>query len=180
MAGHGANRIPLIEVTGAEPLLQPETPALAEKLLAAGCTVMIETSGERFVGVLPREVIKIVDVKYPDSSEPGAPDTANLEVLDRKDEVKFVMTTRRDTDFARDFAKRDRLAERVHQVLLLPVFADPHGKWLGSDARELANWILADGLPVRLGMQLHKLIWIPQGRDPQPIRCPKSRKRSCS
>ena len=70
LAGDGGSRVPLVEITGGEPLLQPETPELAEKLLAAGYTVMIETSGERPVGVLPREVIKIVDVKCPDSGEP--------------------------------------------------------------------------------------------------------------
>ena len=74
----------LVEITGGEPLLQPETPTLAEKLLAAGYTVMIETSGERFVGVLPREVIKIVDVKCPDSGEPDTFDIANLDALERR------------------------------------------------------------------------------------------------
>ena len=84
LAGNGAGRVPLVEITGGEPLLQPETPALAEKLLAAGYTVMIETSGERFVGVLPREVIKIVDVKCPDSGEPETFDAANLEAVERQ------------------------------------------------------------------------------------------------
>ena len=78
LAGEGETRISLVEITGGEPLLQPETPALAEQLLAAGYTVMIETSGERFVGVLPREVIKIVDVKCPDSGESGTFDLTNL------------------------------------------------------------------------------------------------------
>ncbi|MBZ5696748.1 MAG: radical SAM protein [Acidobacteriia bacterium] len=161
LAGDGAGRVSLVEITGGEPLLQPETPALAEKLLAAGYTVMIETSGERFVGTLPREVIKIVDVKCPDSGEPDTFDTANLDAVDRKDEIKFVIASRRDYDFARDFTARHRLAERVHQVLFSPVFADPEGRWPGLTARELAEWILGDGLPVRLGLQLHKFIWDP-------------------
>ena len=161
LAGEGAGRVSLVEITGGEPLLQPETPALAEKLLAAGYTVMIETSGERFVGMLPREVIKIVDVKCPDSGEPDTFDTANLDAVDGKDEIKFVIASRRDYDFARDFTARHRLAERVHQVLFSPVFADPEGRWPGLNARELAEWILADGLPVRLGLQLHKFIWDP-------------------
>ena len=161
LAGNGAGRISLVEITGGEPLLQPETPALAEKLLAAGYTVMIETSGERFVGVLPREVIKIVDVKCPDSGEPDTFDMANLDAVSGNDEIKFVIASRRDYDFARDFTAQHRLAERVHQVLFSPVFADPAGRWPGLDARELAEWILADGLPVRLGLQLHKFIWDP-------------------
>jgi 7-carboxy-7-deazaguanine synthase len=161
LAGDGSGRVPLVELTGGEPLLQPETPALAEKLLAAGYTVMIETSGERFIGMLPGEVIKIVDVKCPDSGEPETFDAANLEAVSVNDEIKFVIASRRDYDFARDFTARHRLAERVHQVLFSPAFADPAGSWPGLDARELVEWILADGLPVRLGMQLHKFIWHP-------------------
>ena len=161
LAGDGASRVPLVEITGGEPLLQPETPELAEKLLAAGYTVMIETSGERPVSVLPREVIKIVDVKCPDSGEPDTFDKSNLQAVDEKDEIKFVISTRRDYEFARDFTLQHRLAARVHQVLFSPVFPDPARKWDGLSARELAEWILADGLPVRLGLQLHKFIWDP-------------------
>jgi 7-carboxy-7-deazaguanine synthase len=161
LAGEGVGRVPLVEITGGEPLLQLETPALAERLLAAGYTVMIETSGERFIGVLPREVIKIVDVKCPDSGEPETFDAANLEAVSDDDEIKFVIASRRDYDFAREFTARHRLAERVNQVLFSPVFADPAGGWPGLEARELVEWILADGLPVRLGMQLHKFIWHP-------------------
>jgi 7-carboxy-7-deazaguanine synthase len=160
-AAEGDGRVALVEITGGEPLLQPETPELAEKLLADGYTVMIETSGERFVGVLPREVVKIVDVKCPDSGEADTFDMANLDAVDRKDEIKFVISTRRDYEFARDFTREHRLAERVHAVLFSPVFADPAGAWPGLSARELAEWILADGLPVRLGLQLHKFIWDP-------------------
>jgi 7-carboxy-7-deazaguanine synthase len=161
LAGPPPNRVPLVEITGGEPLLQPETPELAEKLLAAGYTVMIETSGERPVGVLPREVVKIVDVKCPDSGEKDTFDMSNLQAVDEKDEIKFVIATRRDYEFARDFTLQHRLAAHVHQVLFSPVFPDPAGKWEGLNARELTEWILADGLPVRLGLQLHKFIWDP-------------------
>jgi 7-carboxy-7-deazaguanine synthase len=161
LAGEGARRVPLAEITGGEPLLQPETPLLAEKLLGAGYTVMIETSGERFIGGLPREVIKIVDVKCPDSGETDTFDQANLEAVSENDEIKFVIASRRDYDFAREFTAQHRLAERVGQVLFSPVFPDPAGKWAGLEARELTEWILADGLPVRLGLQLHKFIWDP-------------------
>ena len=154
-------RVPLVELTGGEPLLQPETPELAARLLGENYTVMIETSGERFVGTLPREVIKIVDVKCPDSSEADTFEMRNLEVLDAKDEVKFVLSTRRDYEFAREFTAQHRLAARVRQVLFSPVFDDPAGKWQGLEPRSLVEWILADGLPVRLGLQLHKFVWDP-------------------
>jgi 7-carboxy-7-deazaguanine synthase len=161
LAGNGTPRTALVEITGGEPLLQPETPTLAKELLAEGYSVMIETSGERFVGTLPREVIKIVDVKCPDSGEAGTFDIANLGTVDAKDEIKFVISTRRDYDFARDFTMRHRLTERVNQVLFSPVFPDPAGRWEGLEARTLVEWILADGLPVRLGLQLHKFVWDP-------------------
>ncbi len=168
LAGRDAERskpaIPLVELTGGEPLLQDEIYPLAEKLLAAGYTVMVETSGERFVGRLPRGVIKIVDVKCPDSGEADTFDMANLEALDAKDEVKFVIGTRRDYEFAREFTRQHRLAGRVHQVLFSPVHEDPEGNWPGLSARALAKWILEDDLPVRLGLQLHKFIWDPAMR----------------
>jgi 7-carboxy-7-deazaguanine synthase len=154
-------RIPLVELTGGEPLLQQEIYALAEKLLAAGYTVMIETSGERYAGQLPTEVIKIMDVKCPDSGEADTFEMRNLEVLDAKDEVKFVLATRRDYEFAREFTAEHRLAEKVKQVLFSPVFEDPAGKWPGLEPREVVEWMLADGLPVRLGLQLHKFVWDP-------------------
>ena len=161
LSGEGAARITLLEITGGEPLLQPETPALAERLLAEGYTVMIETSGERFIGVLPRDVVKIVDVKCPDSGEAGTFDMANLDALGPDDEIKFVISTRRDYDFAREFTARHELTRRAHEVLFSPAFPDPAGTWPGLEARELAEWILRDGLPVRLGLQLHKFIWDP-------------------
>lgn len=163
-SGPARPRIPLVELTGGEPLLQPDVYPLAEKLLAAGYMVLIETSGERYVGGLPREVVKIVDVKCPDSGEADTFDLTNLGALDEKDEIKFVIASRRDYEFAREFAARHRLAERVHEVIFSPVFADPEGSWQGMNPRELAEWILADGLPVRLGMQLHKFIWDPAMR----------------
>jgi 7-carboxy-7-deazaguanine synthase len=157
-------KVPLVELTGGEPLLQEEIYPLAEKLIGAGYTVMIETSGERHIGRLPREVIKIVDVKCPDSGEPDTFEMRNLEALSTEDEVKFVLSTRRDYEFAREFTKEHRLAERVKQVLFSPVFEDPQGKWPGLEPRMLVEWILADGLPARLGLQLHKFIWDPAMR----------------
>jgi 7-carboxy-7-deazaguanine synthase len=153
--------VPIVELTGGEPLLQEEIVPLAEKLLAAGYTVMIETSGERFIGGLPAEVIKIVDVKCPDSGEPDTFEMRNLEALSENDEVKFVLSTRRDYEFARDFTARHGLARRVKEILFSPVSEDPQGKWPGLEPHTLVEWILADGLPVRLGLQLHKFIWDP-------------------
>ena len=154
-------RVSLVEITGGEPLLQPQTPELADKLLRENYTVMIETSGERFVGVLPREVIKIIDVKCPDSGESGKFNMANLGAIDAKDEVKFVIASRRDYDFAKEFTEEHELAKRVGQVIFSPVFPDPAGAWPGLSARELTEWILEDGLAVRLGLQLHKFVWDP-------------------
>src|ERR1700737_4122017 len=153
--------VPLVELTGGEPLLQEKIYPLAEKLLGAKYAVMIETSGERFIGKLPREVIKIVDVKCPDSGEPDTFEMRNLEALSENDEVKFVLSTRRDYEFARDFTAQHDLAKKVKQVLFSPVFDDPAGKWTGLESRSLVEWILADGLPVRLGLQLHKFVWEP-------------------
>jgi len=153
--------VPLVELTGGEPLLQEEVYPLAEKLLTAGYCVLIETSGERFVGRLPKEVIKIVDVKCPDSGEADTFQMENLDVLSANDEVKFVLSTRRDYEFAREFTQQHQLTERVRAVLFSPVFDDPEGKWQGLQPRALVEWILADGLPVRLGLQLHKFVWDP-------------------
>lgn len=161
LACRGAGGVPLVELTGGEPLLQEEIYPLAENLLSAGYTVMIETSGERHIGRLRKEVIKIVDVKCPDSGEPDTFDIANLEALTKNDEVKFVLSTRCDYEFARGFTRRHGLLGKVREVLFSPVFEDPEGKWPGLEPRLLAEWILADGLPVRLGLQLHKFIWDP-------------------
>jgi 7-carboxy-7-deazaguanine synthase len=167
LCGRGAEQsgadavVPLVELTGGEPLLQEEIYGLAEELVKRGYTVMIETSGERFIGRLPREVIKIVDVKCPDSGEADTFELKNLAAVGANDEIKFVLSTRRDYEFARDFVREHDLAKRVRQVLFSPVFADPNGKWEGLEPRALVEWILADGLPVRLGLQLHKFIWHP-------------------
>jgi 7-carboxy-7-deazaguanine synthase len=158
--GSGAS-VPLVELTGGEPLLQEEIYPLAEHLLGSGYTVMIETSGERFIGRLPREVIKIVDVKCPDSGEADTFDMRNLDELTSNDEVKFVLSTRRDYEFAREFCRAHNLAQRVRQVLFSPVFEDPQGKWPELEPRVLVEWMLADELPVRLGLQLHKFVWDP-------------------
>jgi 7-carboxy-7-deazaguanine synthase len=156
--------VPLVELTGGEPLLQHETNSLAQHLLAARYTVMIETSGERFIGELPPEVIRIIDVKCPDSGEPDTFNMRNVAELKERDEVKFVISSRRDYEFARDFTREHDLEHRVHAVLFSPVHEDPKGTWQGLEPRELVEWMLEDGLSARLGLQLHKLVWDPATR----------------
>ena len=144
----------LVELTGGEPLLQEEVYALAGQLLTEAFQVLIETSGERYVGRLPREVVKVVDVKCPGSGEEGKFCLRNLEALEQKDQIKFVIVDERDYQYARDFMEKHRLAERVNEIILSPVFSQ-------LPPRMLAEWILRDSLPVRLGLQLHKFIWDP-------------------
>lgn len=144
----------LVEITGGEPLLQPEVSALAEQLLAEGQRVLVETSGERFVGELPRAVVKIVDVKCPGSGESGKFRLENLEALERQDQLKFVILDENDYRYAREFLARHNVRGRVDEVIFAPVFGR-------LPPRTLAEWILRDGLEVRLGLQLHKFIWEP-------------------
>jgi 7-carboxy-7-deazaguanine synthase len=147
----------LVEITGGEPLLQAEVPALAEQLLAEGQRVLVETSGERFVGELPRAVVKIVDVKCPGSGESGKFRLENLEALERKDQLKFAILDENDYRYAREFLARHNVRGRVDEVIFAPVFGQ-------LPPRTLAEWILRDGLEVRLGLQLHKFIWEPVAR----------------
>jgi 7-carboxy-7-deazaguanine synthase len=157
----------LVEITGGEPMLQEkEVVPLMQRLLDDGFTVLLETSGERPLQAVPKGVAKIVDVKCPLSGEPDTFDMENLEALNSGDEVKFVLSDRSDYEFARDFATRHDLARRVNAVLFSPAFAkDARGGQDTShcllDPRELAEWMLADNVPARLGLQLHKFIWDP-------------------
>jgi 7-carboxy-7-deazaguanine synthase len=157
----------LIEITGGEPLLQErEVVPLMQRLLAAGYTVLLETSGERPLAKVPTEVIKIVDVKCPDSGEGNAFHADNLDCLTSRDEVKFVLASRPDYEFAREFVQRYALAAKVNAILFSPAFnKSANGARDTShcllDPRELAEWMLADNVPARLGLQLHKFIWDP-------------------
>jgi 7-carboxy-7-deazaguanine synthase len=157
----------LVEITGGEPMLQErELVPLMHGLLDAGYKVLLETSGERPLARVPSGVIKIVDVKCPDSGEPDTFDIENLHALLSHDEVKFVLSTRLDYEFARDFVARHHLANRVHAVLFSPAFhKDATGARDSShcllDPRELAEWMIADDVPARLGLQIHKFIWDP-------------------
>jgi 7-carboxy-7-deazaguanine synthase len=146
----------LVELTGGEPLLQKNLPALAERLLEQNYTVLIETGGHRDVSVLDRRVIKIMDVKCPGSGESDKNLWQNFDFLEAKDQVKFVIKDRADYEWAKDVMQKYRLENGPH-LLLSPVFAV-------MDYQELAGWILQDGLNARMQLQLHKFIWHPAAK----------------
>jgi 7-carboxy-7-deazaguanine synthase len=141
----------LVEITGGEPLLQPEVPQLSEELLRRNHKVLIETSGAQDISILPSDVIKIMDVKCPDSGMMEKMDWKNLERLSPKDEIKFVINSRNDFDWAVDVVKRYQL-NRKNLVLFSPVYRT-------MPPEQLAEWILEDRVPVRFQIQLHKVLW---------------------
>jgi 7-carboxy-7-deazaguanine synthase len=157
----------LVEITGGEPLLQErEAVVLMDRLLQASFTVLLETSGERPLENVPPAVVKIVDVKCPDSGEADTFRMENLNWLTARDEVKFVIASRRDYEFAREFMAEHGLSSRLASVILSPAFRkDATGSRDVShcllDPQTLAEWMLADGLNARLGLQIHKFIWEP-------------------
>lgn len=158
----------LVEFTGGEPMLQErELIPLMDRLLGLGYELMIETSGERPLENVPAEVHKIVDVKCPASGEGGSFRLSNLDCLTRRDEVKFVIANRSDYEFARDFIRQHKIEERAGQILLSPAFSktpSPERTTENAllDPRDLVEWMLADGLPARLSLQIHKYVWEPQ------------------
>jgi 7-carboxy-7-deazaguanine synthase len=152
--GYGSD---LAEVTGGEPLLQPAVHPLIARLLEAGITVLVETSGASDVSRLDARAIKVMDLKCPGSGESSRNLWSNLEHLTSRDEVKFVIADRTDYEWARDVTRRHNLAARVNAVLMSSAF----GK---LEPALLAGWILADRLPVRMQLQMHKHIWAPDAR----------------
>ncbi len=149
-----ARRVNLVEITGGEPLLQPEVYPLMEQLLERSYRVLLETSGERSVGQVPEPVVRIIDVKCPGSGEGETFCMENLNLLSGRDQLKFVLASRADYEWARDFLHEHDLARKAGAVIFSPVFSQ-------MESRPLAEWILEDGLDVRLGLQLHKMIWHP-------------------
>jgi 7-carboxy-7-deazaguanine synthase len=148
---------PLVEITGGEPLLQDDVYPLMEEFLRRGRTVMLETGGHRPIDRVPKAVVKVVDVKCPGSGESEKNCWNNLGALASHDEVKFVIQDRRDYDYAVDVVKKYDLANRAAAVLFAPV--------TGLLApRTLSEWMLADRIPARLQVQLHKIIWPPDTR----------------
>ena len=158
----------LVEFTGGEPMLQArDLLPLMDDLLASNYTVLIETSGERPLDAIPNAVHKIVDVKCPGSGPAsGSFRPSNLNTLTRKDEIKFVLSHREDYEFARDFIRTHALDSKVGNILLSPAFTKSPSPLRSAenmtlDPRQLVEWMLADGLPARLSLQIHKFVWEP-------------------
>ena len=148
-------RCDLVEVTGGEPLIQAETPSLIAGLLDAGHTVLLETNGSIDIGVVDPRCVRIMDIKCPSSGMAGQNDLRNLEKLGMQDELKFVIGSREDYEFARDLLSTIPVARC--KINFSPIFGS-------LVPRSLAEWILEDHLTVRLNLQLHKIIWGPEAR----------------
>ena len=158
----------LVEFTGGEPMLQArELLPLMRVMLDRGYTLMMETSGERPLAEVPAAVHKIVDVKCPGAgAAAGSFRTANLETLTERDEVKFVLSSREDYEFARGFIREHGLSERVGSVLLSPAFTKTPvplrtADNMTLDPRSVVEGMLEDGLAARLSLQIHKFVWEP-------------------
>ncbi len=145
----------LVEVTGGEPLLQPGVLPLMRELCDAGRTVLLETSGEADVSGVDPRVHKIMDLKAPGSGESHRNRWSNLEHLTVRDEIKFVLAGRADYEFMRDTIEQRQLAERTPHLLASTVFG-------ALSPRQLVEWVVADRLPVRVQLQMHKYIWGPE------------------
>ncbi len=148
---------PLVEVTGGEPLLQKNVLPLMTLLADAGRTVLLETSGAHDISEVDPRVHRIMDLKTPGSGEVERNLLTNIEHLTERDEVKFVIGSREDYEWSRAQVREHRLAERCHAVLFSPIFGR-------IDPREIVEWVLADNLPVRFQLQMHKFIWTPTQR----------------
>ena len=142
----------LIEITGGEPLLQNDTPALARKLLDEGYTVLVETNGSLDISLLDTRCVRIVDVKCPSSGESEKNDFLNFERLTMQDEVKFVVGSREDYEFARALLPRLPACVKIKSIHFSPLYAI-------LPPAQLAGWMLKDGINARLSLQLHKAIW---------------------
>ncbi|HEY8091814.1 MAG TPA: radical SAM protein [Polyangiaceae bacterium] len=146
---------PLVELTGGEPLLQPAVFPLMSELCDAGKTVLVETSGEADVSRVDPRVHKVMDLKCPGSGESGRNRWSNLEHIGPRDEIKFVLADRADYEWMRAALKERKLADRTPNLLVSTVF----GK---LSPRQLVEWVLADGLTVRVQLQMHKYVWPPE------------------
>lgn len=153
---------PLVEITGGEPLIHPNAFRLTHKLLEAGYTVLVETSGAVDVSPLDSRAHKIMDLKCPGSGEESRNLWSNLDHLTSRDEVKFVLKDRTDFEWARQVVRDRGLDRRVECGEMKAVLFSP--VWNALDLRSLAQWIMEEALPVRLQIQLHKLIWDPDTR----------------
>jgi 7-carboxy-7-deazaguanine synthase len=152
-----ALQCPLVEITGGEPLLQKNVLPLMTMLADAGHTVLLETSGAHDIAAVDQRVHRIMDLKTPGSGECARNLFSNIEHLTQRDEVKFVIGSREDYEWSREQVKGHALAHRCRAVLFSPIFGR-------IDPREIVEWILADKLPVRFQLQMHKFIWTPTKR----------------
>ena len=148
---------PLVEITGGEPLLQKNVLPLMTLLADAGRTILLETSGAHDISAVDPRVHRIMDLKTPGSGEVARNLFSNIEHLTERDEVKCVIGSREDYEWSREKVRTHRLAERCRAVLFSPIFGR-------IDPREIVDWILADKLPVRFQLQMHKFIWTPTKR----------------
>ncbi|MDG2423004.1 MAG: radical SAM protein [Phycisphaerales bacterium] len=159
---------PLVEITGGEPLIQPAVHPFMTALCDRGHVVMIETAGSHDISLCDDRVIRILDLKTPGSGENESIRWENLDDLRPSDEIKFVITDRADYDWMKNVIAEYSLVERVACVLASPVFDQEQGRDIdgcsGLPPVQLAEWMLADRLPVRLQLQLHKFIWDPRTR----------------
>ena len=144
---------PLVEVTGGEPLIQEDTPRLILRLLEKDYQVLLETNGSQDVTPIDPRCVKILDIKGPSSGEMEKNDFSNLERLTEKDEIKFIIGDRIDYEYAKEILKLISLmTSRKNHIHFSPLFGE-------MPLHTLAKWILEDRLPVRLQIQLHKMIW---------------------
>ena len=147
----------LVEITGGEPLLQKNVLPLMVALADAGYTVLLETSGAHDISQVDSRVHRIMDLKTPGSGECAKNLFSNVDHLTQRDEVKFVIGSREDYEWSREQIATHQLAKRCHEILFSPIFGR-------IDPREIVEWILADRLPVRFQLQMHKFIWTPTKR----------------
>ena len=147
-----ASGLKLVEVTGGEPMEQAETPLLCRRLLDEGFEVLLETNGTLPLDAVPPGVRRIVDCKLPSSGMAERNDVRNYAILNADDEIKFVVGSREDFDHAVKVIEAHRLTERGCELLVSPV-------WGKVEFSELAEWVLESGLPLRMQLQLHKLVW---------------------
>jgi 7-carboxy-7-deazaguanine synthase len=148
---------PLVEITGGEPLLQKNVLPLMSMLADANHTVLLETSGAHDISVVDPRVHRIMDLKTPGSGEVDKNLWSNVDHLNSRDEVKFVIGSREDYEWSREKTLHFKLSGRCHAVLFSPIFGR-------IDPRQIVEWILTDGLDVRFQLQMHKFIWTPTQR----------------
>jgi 7-carboxy-7-deazaguanine synthase len=157
LAQVAAFKCPLVEITGGEPLLQKNVLPLMSALADAGHTVLLETSGAHDIAPVDPRVHRIMDLKTPGSGECERNLFSNIAHLTGRDEVKFVIGSREDYEWSRAQVREHKLAERCRAVLFSPIFGR-------IDPRQIVDWMLADNLPVRFQLQMHKFIWTPTQR----------------